>query len=331
MNRCFSLFFTLAVFVFVSGARAGGILLCDNKGDHTLGIVDPVAGTQVATVAEDGTTGHEVIASPDGKLAYVPIYSNAGVGKAGTDGTLIRVIDIATRQITGTIDFGHGVRPHCAMIGPKDGLLYVTTEIDRTISVIDPATLKIIAAIPTGQPESHMLALSSDGRRGYTANVGPGTVSVLDIEARSLLTIIPICRETQRIALSRDDHWAFTSDQKEPRLAVIDTTKNQVTDWIPLPGPGYGAATTPDGQYLLIAIPRERKVAVIDLSQKKVVRAISVPRAPQEMLIQPDGARAYVSCDTSKQIAVIDLKTWAVTKLIAAGAVVDGLAWANTP
>jgi len=331
MKRTTLAILTMTVLAFTPGLHAAGLLLAANKGNQTLGIIDPAAGSQLAAVPEDGVTGHEVIASPDGKRAFVPIYGNAGVGKAGTDGSLIRVIDIAARQITDTIDFGKGVRPHCPMIGPKNGLLYVTTELDRTITVIDPETLKIVGAIPTGQPESHMLAISSDGKRGYTANVGPGTVSVLDMEAKTLIAIIPVCRTTQRIALSTDDRWAFTSDQGEPRLAVIDTAKNEVTDWIPLPGNGYGAAATPDGHWLLIAIPKERKVAVIDLQSMKVTRSIAVPRAPQEMLVRPDGLEAYVSCDVSKQVAVINLKDWSVTKLIAAGPLVDGLAWANTP
>jgi len=54
-----------------------------------------------------------------------------------------------------------------------------------------------------------------------------------------------------------------------------------------------------------------------------------VPRAPQEMLVRPDGGEAYVSCDVSKQVAVIDLKEWTVTKVITAGPVADGLAWAK--
>ena len=98
------------------------------------------------------------------------------MGKAGTDGSLIRVIDLAKREIVGTVDFGKGVRPHCAVMGPKDGLLYVTTEILNAISIIDPKTLKVVGSVPTSQPESHMLAITRDGRRGYTANVGPGTV-----------------------------------------------------------------------------------------------------------------------------------------------------------
>jgi YVTN family beta-propeller protein len=329
MKYLFALILSVTAFTFAPGLHASGLLLVANKGDQTMGIVDPAAGRQLATVPEDGVTGHELVASSDGKRAFVPIYGNSGVGKPGTDGSLVRVIDVASRQITGTVDLGHGVRPHCAVMGPKNGLLYVTTELDRTITVIDPGTLKIVGTIPTGQPESHMLAITSDGRRGYTANVGPGTVSVLDMEAKKVITIIPVCRTAQRIAISTDDRWVFTSDEDKPQLAVIDTAKNEVANWIPLPGTGYGAATTPDGRWLLIAIPRERLVAVVDLQSMKVERSIAVPRAPQETLVRPDGGEAYVSCDASKQVAVIDLKNWTVTKLIAAGPVVDGLAWAN--
>jgi len=329
MKHSIALILAMTSLSIAPNLRAAGKLLVCNKGDHTLGIVDPESGQQVATVPEDGTTGHEVIATPDGKRAFVPIYSNAGVGKPGTDGQLIRVVDTAVAAVVATIDLGKGIRPHCPMIGPKDELLYVTTEIDRTVTIIDPGTLKVVGEIPTGQPESHMLAISSDGKRGYTANVGPGTVSVLDMEARKLLAIIPICKTTQRIALSTDDKWAFTSDQSQPRLAVIDTAQNQVTRWITLPGTGYGAAPTPDGRWLLIALPKARRVAVIDLQTMEVRRSIPVPPAPQEMLVRPDGEVAYVSCDLSKQIAVIDLKTWNVTKLINVGPVCDGLAWAK--
>ena len=63
-----------------------GLLLVANKGDHTLGIIDPVEGKQIAVVDESGITGHEVAASPDGRRAFVPIYGNSGVGSPGTDG-----------------------------------------------------------------------------------------------------------------------------------------------------------------------------------------------------------------------------------------------------
>jgi YVTN family beta-propeller protein len=308
---------------------AKGLLLVANKGNHTLSIVDPGSGVTQAVVPENGVTGHEVVASPDGKRAFVPIYGNSGVGGSGTDGSLIRVIDLAKHEIVGTVDLGRGMRPHCAVIGPQNGLLYVTTEIENCITVIDPATLKVVATIPTGQAESHMLAITHDGRRGYTANVGPGTVSVLDLEAKKVLAIIPVSGQVQRISLSTDDRRVFTADQTKPRLAVIDAATNGVSDWIDLPSTGYGTVVTPDGRWLLVALNRINQVGVIDLQTLKLVRTAEVPKSPQEIVIQPDGAFAYVSCDASRQVAVINLKDWKVAKLIQTGPGTDGLAWAK--
>jgi YVTN family beta-propeller protein len=326
--------FCLGVALAVSNARSSdtssskGLLLVANKGEHALGIIHPDEGRQVALVPEGGVTGHEVIASPDGKTAYVPIYGNSGVGKPGTDGHKMVVIDVASQKVTGNVDFGRGVRPHCPMFGPKDGMLYVTTELDKTISIIDPKTLKIVGSIPTGQPESHMLAISSDGRRGYTANVGPGTVSVLDMEARKTLTVIPISGNTQRISVSPDDSMVFTADQTKPQLAVIDTATNKVKKWIPLPAPGYGTASTRDGRWLVVAVPGAKKVAVVDLKTLTVEHTVDVPAAPQEVLIRPDDQVAYVSCDADHKVAAINIADWKVKELIDAGKGTDGLAWA---
>ncbi len=329
---------TVLVFGFLFGLTAvwsappdagAAALLIANKGEHTLGIINPASDKQIATVPEDGVTGHEVIASPDGKTAYVPIYGNSGVGKPGTNGSNMVAIDIASRKIVGNLDFGHGVRPHCAQFGPKNGLLYVSTELDKTISIIDSKTLKIIGTVPTGQPESHMFVISHDGRRAYTANVGPGTVSVIDLDARKVLKVIPISPQTQRIAISEDDKMVFTSDQTKPRLAVIDTATNTIEKWIELPGLGYGASPTPDGKWLVIAVPTVNKVAVIDLKTLQVAYTIDVPKAPQEALVRPDGKMAYVSCDSSAKVAAIRTSDWKVETLIDAGKGADGLAWAR--
>ncbi len=308
---------------------AHGWLLVANKGDRTLGIIDPQAGREVATVPEGGVTGHEVVASRDGKLAFVPIYGNSGVGQPGTDGSNMCVIDLATRKVTGTVDFGKGVRPHCAVINPANGLLYITTELDDSVTVIDPATLKILGTVPTSQPESHMLAITRDGKLGYTSNVGTGTVSVLDLDAKKVLAVIPVSRTAQRISLSVDDRWVFTSDQTQPQLAVIDAAARSVKRWVPLPGRGYGTAPTPDGRWLVVALPGAHKVGAVNLDTWQVEHILEVPAAPQEVLVRPDGAVAYVSCDASRQIAVINLQTWKVEKLIDAGRGADGLAWAR--
>jgi DNA-binding beta-propeller fold protein YncE len=317
----------LGLIALSAGAQT---LLVVNQGDADVSVVDPVSGRQVATIAEKTPRvhGHEIAVSADGRTAFLPIYGSSGVGRPGIDGHEMLVIDVASRKIVGNVDFGHGVRPHLPVLDPARGLLYVTTELDKSVTVIDPRTWKIVGMVPTGQEQSHMLALSHDGRRGYTANVGPGTVSVLDLVGRKTVAVIPVSGEVQRISISTDDKLVFTSDQTKPQLAVIDTATNKIKAWIALPGLGYGTAPTPDGRWLLVAVPSAKQVAVVDLRTLRVARRINVPAFPQEILIRPDGKVAYVSCNSSGTVAAIDLARWNVEKLIAAGNGADGLGWA---
>jgi DNA-binding beta-propeller fold protein YncE len=318
----------------VSTFAAAQTLLVVNQGDSDLSLVNPASAQQLATIAENtpGVHAHEVTTSPDGRIAYLPIYGSSGVGKPGIDGLEMLVLDLPSRKIIAHLDFGHPVRPHLPVYDPTTGLLYVTTELDKSVTIIDPRDplhLKIIGNVPTGQEQSHMLAISHDGKRGYTANVGPGTVSVLDLKARKTVTIIPISKNTQRISISNDDKLVFTSDQTTPRLAVIDTATNTLKQWIGMPGSGYGSASTKDGKFLLICIPSANELAVIDLATLTVVHHIPVPAIPQEVIVRPDGKVAYVSCNQSAQVAAIDISQWKVQSLINAGKLADGLAWAK--
>jgi len=308
-------------------AGPGGLLLVANKGDQTLGIVDPVAGKMIATVKQSGVTAHEVVASPDGRTAYVPIYGDAGVGRPGSDGRTMDVIDIGARQRVTTVDFGAPLRPHEALFGP-DGRLYVTAETANAVKVIDPRTNAVVDSLPTDQPESHMLVLSADGKTAYTSNVGAGTVSVIDVAARKVTAVVTVAKRAQRLALSTDGRFVFTADQDAPRLAVIDTQTNRLVRGVALPAVAYGTAPTPDGRFLLMALPGANQVGVLDLSSMEVVKTLDVPKAPQEVLVRPDGRVAYVSCDASGQVAEIDLDHLKVGRLIQAGPMADGLAWA---
>jgi YVTN family beta-propeller protein len=309
-------------------SSTGGLLVVANQYEHTVLIVDPEKRQQLAKITV-GVNGHELIVSPDGRFAYVPIYGNSGVGRPGTDGATIDVIDLQERLLAATIDLGKPLRPHCAEFGP-DGLLYVTAEIGNAVDVIDPSTRKVLAEIPTGQPESHMLVISPDGRRAYTASVGAGSVSVLDLSKRSLITTVPVARRVQRISISPDGTRVFTHDQDSPRIAVIDTGINKITGWIDLPVSVYASAPTADGRWLL-AVSQQKGLYVVDLPSGKVVHSFEAPKNSSEILIRPGGDVAYVSGTGAGKIAVLDLHTWEIQPPIELSPGVDGLAWLPAP
>ncbi len=305
-----------------------GLLVVANQYEHTVLIVDPEKRQQLAKI-KVGVNGHELIVSPDGRFAYVPIYGNSGVGRPGTDGSTIDVIDLQGRTLAGTIDLGKPLRPHCAEFGP-DGLLYVTGEIGNAVEVLDPSTRKLLAEIPTGQPESHMLVISPDGRRAYTANVGVGSVSVLDLATRSLITTIPVAKRVQRISISPDGTRVFTHDQDSSRIAIIDTATNKITGWIDLPVSVYASAPTSDGRWLL-ALSQQKGLYVVGLPSGKVVRSFEAPKNSSEILIRPGGDVAYVSGTGAGKIAVLDLHNWEMQPPIELSPGVDGLAWLPVP
>jgi YVTN family beta-propeller protein len=322
---------TAVVMIFVQGAvpnatsPSGGLLVVANQYEHTVLVVDPEKRAQLAKITV-GVNGHEVMVSKDGSFAYVPIYGNSGVGKPGTDGSTIDVIDLRNHTLAATINLGKPLRPHRAEFGP-DGLLYVTAELANAVDVLDPATRKVIAEIPTGQEQSHMLVISPDGRRGYTANVGPGSVSVLDLAKRSLVTTIPVAKMVQRISMSPDGLQVFTHDQGAARIAVIETATNKVTDWIALPAPAYASEPTPDGRWLLALSHQANRLYVVDLQSRKVAHTFEVPRNASEILIRPGGDVAYVSGTGEGKIAVLDLRAWEMRPPIELTPGVDGLSW----
>lgn len=303
---------------------APGLLVVANQYEHTVLIVDPESRHELAKIVV-GVNGHELIVSKDGRFAYVPIYGNSGVGKPGTDGSTVDVVDLKEHKLAATIDLGRGVRPHRAEWGP-DGFLYVTAELAKAVDVLDPATRKVLAEIPTGQEQSHMLVISPDGSRGYTANVGAGSVSVLDLAKRTLVTTIPVAKTVQRISISPDGRRVFTHDQDSPRIAVIDTASNKITAWVELPASAYASEVTPDGRWLL-ALSQKGELYGVDLQSLKVARTLKVSNRASEVLIRPGGEVAYISGTVAGKIEVLDLRKWEIQKPIELTPGVDGLAW----
>ena len=340
MNRASSIFTYLLLASIARASTVGtplrnpqaetkSTLIAVNQGDRDISLIDPAQGTVVARVSEGRVTGHEVATSVDGKLAFVPIYGDSTPGKPGTDGDEVTVIDLSLRRVVHRIRFNHGVRPHCIVMNRHDGLLYVTMEVDQSVSIIDPRTFTIVGTIPTGQAQSHMLAISPDGHFAYTANIAAGSVSVLDLRSRKLIAVIPVARTVQRISVSADGRYVFTADQAEPRLAVIDAATHAVQQWIQLPALGYGSASTLSGRWLIVTLPDASLLAIINTESMRVARTIPVPKEPHEVLIAPDNRAAYVACTAAQIVLQLDLESWQIAKSIKVGTLSDGIGWAQ--
>jgi len=145
-------------------------LLVLSKGDHTLSIVDPASGKVVARMPS-GPDPHEVIASDDGKLAFI---SNYGGGAYNT----LTVVDLLNQKSMDTVDLGALRGPHG--LDYAAGKVWFTAEAAKVIGSYDPATQKIDWVMGTGQNRTHMIWVNRDLKTIITSNVSSATITILE-------------------------------------------------------------------------------------------------------------------------------------------------------
>src|SRR5579863_7721500 len=144
-------------------------LLALSKTDHTLAIVDP-ASLKVIARLPVGTDPHEVIASADGTRAYVTIYGGGSLHE-------LDILDLVGQKALPSYDTKPLFGPHGVVF--EGGKVWYTAEGSKAIGRWDPATGQTDLVMGTGQDRTHMIYVTSDGKRVYTTNVSSGTVSIL--------------------------------------------------------------------------------------------------------------------------------------------------------
>lgn len=297
-------------------------LLVACKDERALQVIDLEAWEVIHSVGFSAITGHEVAADSDTGLAYVPIYGDGVVGEPGSDGSSIDVVDYRGGKLVSTIQLPRPARPHCAVLDGQ-GRLLITTELTQSVTIVDVSTHEVLGQIPTGHDQAHMLAVSEDGTLGYTANVAPGTISVLDLPRGQLMGRVEVSARLNRISLGHDGR-AYCADQYQARLAVIDTQARSVDSWLSLPAVGLGSAITPDGRALLIALRGAGLVVRLDLDTGKVNGQVAVPTEPVNVVT--NGRIAYVSSSEADVVSAFDIESMELLNMIRTGRCPDGLA-----
>jgi YVTN family beta-propeller protein len=324
-------------------------LLALSKHDHTLAIVDPQS-LKVIARAPVGVDPHEVIASSDGKTAYVSIY---GGGRYHA----LSVIDLVAQKALPDIDTGALNGPHgLAFAGGK---VWFTAEGAKAIASYDPATSKIDWIMGTGQNRTHMLFVGTGEQQIYTTNVSSATVSVIEKvtlppmgpppgmkpppgsqpppganQPRTdwIQTIIPVGKGDEGFDVSPDGRELWTANAQDGTLSVIDLGTRTVT--ATLDSKTFGANRlkfSVDGKFVLISMLGGGDLVVYDAASRKELKRVPIGHGAAGILVDPEGNRAFVACTPDNYVAVVDLKTLSVTSHIDVGGEPDGLAWAIRP
>jgi YVTN family beta-propeller protein len=327
------------------------VLLALSKRNHTLAIVDP-ATLQVIARVPVGADPHEVIASADGKTAYVSIY---GGGRYHA----LSVVDLVAQKALPDIDTGALNGPHgLAFVGGK---VWFTAEAAKTVGRYDPTTASIDWIMGTGQNRTHMIYVTADEKQIYTTNVNSGTVSILEkVELPPIgpppgvrspsgvppsappggsqprvdwnQTIIPVGKGDEGFDVSPDHRELWTANAQDGTLSIIDIATKKVTST--LDAKIFGANRlkfTPDGKLVLISSLRNSDLVIYDTGSRKEFKRVNIGHGAAGILMDPDGARAFIACTPDNYVTILDLRTFSVTGHLDVGEEPDGLAWAVRP
>ncbi len=298
---------------------SSGLILIDKLGHH-IRFFDPVTHKELSSLDADANP-HDVAISPDRTTAYVPIYGDGVYGRNPHPGHSIDIIDLRSRQITGSIDLAPYQAPHDVKISPA-GTLYVVCDLSRKLLVIDPKAREIKAAIDT-DGTGHWFTVLSDGSKAYVANKNDKPfVSVIDLKARKMIGRVPAPNGTQGIASLPDGKRVLALDYGEPVVLVIDTATDTVVDKIPLEQSARGAYViryTPNGKNVLICA-LNATINVLDASDLHAKqRVFKAGKDPMGFAFAPDNRTVLIANHGDGTVSVLDLKEQRITANFPAG------------
>lgn len=304
-----------------SAGIPAGVLVVANQQSASASVIELPSGESTEIPVGEGP--HEAAISPDGRLAAVTVYGTQ------TPGNQLAVIDLRTKTLVRTIDLGEYRRPHGVVALPgSPELVAVTSEAARHLLIVDIVAGAVVTAIPTEARGSHMVALTADGRRAFTANIPDGTVTELDLTANDLVRVSPVATMTEGIAVTPDGREVWVGSNDAGTVSVLDTGRDEVVATITGMEMPYRLGISADGALAVVPDPKANAVYLIDVKSRTVTGSITGLASPRGVSISPDGRTAFVTLGEGSAVAVVDVASRGVITTIPVGISPDGVAFA---
>ncbi|MEM9595845.1 MAG: hypothetical protein AAGD06_16355 [Acidobacteriota bacterium] len=325
---------TLAILLAAASATVASAetLVVANKSDATASLIDLGTGEVVATLPT-GPGPHEVAISPSGRRALVTDY-----GPRGEPGSTLTLLDVATAKVVKTVDMEIFTRPHGA-VWLDEHRVAVTAEDQQAVVVVDMAAGWVEKAVPTGQEISHMLAV--EGNRGYVANIGSGTLTVVDLATGKHVADVPTGDGAEGVAVAGGHVWV--TNRAADTVSVLDVSTLAKVKDMDSPGFPIRAMATPDGSKVLVTRARGGDLVIYDAENVGASRTVDLGMKATELrdrlfgdrfgdssvpigvIVDRDGRRAWIAHANADVISEHDLETAEQTRILKAGREPDGM------
>jgi YVTN family beta-propeller protein len=344
-NLLFS--YTLVFFVafFMLPVAWGATLVVANKAEATASLINLESGEVVATLPT-GEGPHEVGISPNGQFALVSNYGNRQ-----NPGHSLTLIDIPSASVVKTIDLGGYQSPHGVEWLDHERAV-VTVETNQALIVVDVVEARVLKSIKTEQEISHMVALDSVRRRAFTANMGSGSVTVIDLDTGKRIENIKTGKGAEGLTVSGTSGQIWVTNRDADTVTVLDGEAFNELKSFTSEGFPIRATATPKGQ-VLVTRARAGDLVIYDATSFNEIRTVTfdvhslaeegrlfgtrfgASSVPIGVVVDGGGEHAFVAHANADVITEVDLSSGEIVRLLHAGREPDGMGYsgltANTP
>jgi YVTN family beta-propeller protein len=201
------------------------------------------------------------------------------------------------------------------------GTLVVANMRDNTASIIDIASRKTIAVVPTGQGP-HEVAVSHDGRWAVVSNYGvrgaPGnSLTVIDVGKASVARTIDLGRyqRPHSAAFLPGDSVLVVTSEASRALLLVDFAGGQVQSAIPTNGSSsHMVAVSADGRRAWTTNIADGTLSELDIAGRSYVVTLPGSGRNEGIAVTPDGALVWTGSRVDKTVSVINTKSRALAK-----------------
>ena len=185
------------------------LLLVTVYGEDRLAFIDTATQTVIATT--DVPKPHTVAISPDGRFAYVSEQEPGHFGLA--------LIDMATRSVTRSVPLDK--TPRDGEFGYDGKMFYFTQAGVSSVQVMDPASGKIVAQIPTGV-SPHFVGYPRKAAFGIVVVQGPGELLLFDPATNTPVRSIAVGKQPHWATTSADGRTAYVTNEGSNDFTIVD-------------------------------------------------------------------------------------------------------------
>ncbi|MFE4330057.1 beta-propeller fold lactonase family protein [Streptomyces sp. NPDC056831] len=205
--------------------------------------------------------------------------------------------------------------------------VYVPNTNSDTVSVIDPATYKVIKTIKVGRQPQHVVP-SWDLKTLWVNNDIGDSLTAIDPATGKVSRTVPVS-DPYNLYFTPDGKYAVVMASMDRQLVFRDAHTMKTAKAVPVSCAGVNHADfSMDGRYFIVSCEFSGELLKVDTARMKVVGEQKLPfkgAMPQDVKLSPDGGTFYIADMMANGVWVLDGKKFTTPKLLPTGKGAHGL------